>query len=296
MIRFDKMHGLQNDFVVLELPAELATLPRARQAEQLSRLAVAMCHRRTGVGADGIIIVAPSRIADYAMRVINADGSEPEMCGNGLRCAAGWLAARGKARELRFETGAGTLTTWVEAHDPMQGSSLVRVDMGEPRLLRAQIPMLGAPAEPVLDQLLEVGGVRYVASAVSMGNPHCILFLDAQEGTPLAGCALDALPLAELGPRIEQLAAFPARTNVELAQVLGPDELAVRVWERGVGITQACGTGACATMVAAHLTGRVGPRAQVHLAGGSLLVEWAGAGSLFMSGPCQRVFTGTWQG
>ena len=288
-VAFAKMHGLGNDFVVVDardpLPASATTDPGA--------LARQICNRHYGVGADGLIWMLPSSRADVRMRIFNSDGSEAEMCGNGIRCLAAFAHARGAVtgRVMSVETGAGILSP------TLLDDGRVEVDMGEPVLPCAQIPAVipgVGETERVIDARLVVDDEAYTVCGVSIGNPHCILFLDVQGTTRLAGCDLSAVPLERVGPRIERCAAFPAGTNVEFAVVSGRDEIDLRVWERGSGITLACGTGACATMVAAALSGRVGHRARVNLPGGTLEIEWRPGSSVKMRGPQVWVYDGVW--
>lgn len=247
----------------------------------MAELARRICHRRFGVGADGLIFLLPSRVADLQMRMFNPDGSEAEMCGNGIRCLARFAYEEGLARgpAIRVETLAGIMVP----HLILEGSRVsgVRVDMGEPRLARREIPMLGEGDEAV-EIPLEVGGKRIIATCVSMGNPHCVIFVDGVEEAPVT----------TLGPLLENHPLFPQRTNVEFIQVLSPAELKMRVWERGAGETMACGTGACAAAVAAALTQRAGRQVTVHLTGGDLFIEWSANNHVFMTGPAVRVFDG----
>lgn len=289
-IPFTKMHGLGNDFVVVD--ARTVSLPL-----DLGALARETCHRRHGVGADGLILLLDSATADVRMRVFNADGSEPEMCGNGIRCLAGLAFARDprRASHLAVETAAGVRTVRLVSRDDRCGEGWVEVDMGAPRLARTEVPMDGpGPDGPVVDAPLELDGATYRVTAVSMGNPHAVLFLDAQEGSPVEGLDLGRIPLEDLGPRLERHPRFPRCANVEFASVVGPGDIAVRVWERGAGATQACGTGACAVLVAATLTGRVEGEARVVLPGGPLQISWPHRGAVRMSGPYQVVFEGRW--
>jgi len=284
-VAFAKMHGLGNDFVMLDAPPDESALPD---------LARAMCDRHFGIGGDGLIACLPSEKADVRMRMFNPDGSEAEMCGNGIRCLAGYLRDRFPGGAA-VETLAGVLRARFEGTE-VDGEGLVSIDMGAPRLDRAQIPMSGGPEGHVLREPLQVDGHDYEISCVSMGNPHCVLFLDSLGSTPLHGQSLAEAPLEAIGRRIGSHPAFPQGTNVELVSVEGRDRLGVRVWERGAGATLACGTGACAAMVAAFLTGRVGRRADVRLPGGTLRVEWDGEGPVVMTGPYQWVFRGEWLG
>lgn len=276
---FVKMHGLGNDFVVLDA----LTGEGERSDAEWARLAVALCDRHFGVGADGVLVVLPSECADVRMRIFNADGSEAEMCGNGVRCLARYARDRGRATDrLRVETLAGVLELTFPG-----GAGDVRVDMGPPRLAPRDIPML-AEGDRVLDEPLVVDGRELRICAVSMGNPHAVAFMDE--------AALATFPLAALGPAVERHPRFPQRTNFEAAAVTGPHAATVRVWERGAGPTLACGTGACAVTVAGILTGRLQSPVAVTLPGGTLQIEWEPGGSVYMTGPTQYVFRGAWLG
>jgi diaminopimelate epimerase len=275
---FVKMHGLGNDFVLLDCLGGTE-----RTDAEWARLADRMCDRHFGIGADGILLALPSETADVRMRIFNADGSEAEMCGNGVRCLARYARDRGLATDqLRVETLAGMLDLTFPG-----GAGDVRVDMGPPRLSPREIPMV-ADGDRALDVPLGVDGVTLRVNAVSMGNPHAVVFLDAD--------ALDALPLHTVGPLVERHAAFPQRTNFEAVAVAAPHAATVRVWERGAGPTLACGTGACAVTVAGILTGRLESPVAVTLPGGTLHVEWEPGGSVFMTGPTEYAFRGTWLG
>jgi diaminopimelate epimerase len=286
---FSKYHGLGNDFIVVDLRAGASAVP----APDVVR---ALCDRRHGIGADGVLPILPvTGDADARMRVLNADGSEAEMCGNGLRCVVKhlWerdpaLASRAQGRDgvLRIETGAGVLAC--QAHARHGRIEAVTVDMGRPQLDRAAIPMTGPAGERCIEAPLTVAGVSLAVTAVSMGNPHAVAFVDA------SGPALRALAEA-VGPIIEHLDWFPRRTNAEFAHVHGPTEIELVVWERGCGITLACGTGACATAVAACLTGRAraGTELSVHLPGGTLGITVAeDLRTVWMRGPAVHVFDG----
>lgn len=292
---FAKFQGAGNDFVVLDgrrgAPAAGAEWPV---------LAQRMCDRHYGIGADGILVAleadaAAPQDARVRMRMFNPDGSEAEMCGNGLRCFARWLWDAGEIGlgSTWIETGAGVLRVELS---PDGG---VTASMGVPRLAPDQIPLSAAATShletegPILALSVPlpapVAGWDGPAEAtcVSMGNPHAVLFVDD----------VASVPLERIGPLIEHAAAFPARTNVEFCQVLSPDQIRVRVWERGAGITLACGTGACAAMVAARLHKRVGERVKVALPGGDLVVTWSREGEeVTLSGPAVRVFDGEWPG
>ena len=276
LLPFAKMHGCANDYVVVDGIGERVPDPAA--------LARAVCDRRRGVGSDGLLLALASQHADLRMRMFNPDGSEAEMCGNGLRCLVLFAISRGlvdRGTDLRIETGAGVLGATVHSLDGAWAS--IAVDMGAPRLDRAAIPMLGAPGE-VIAEGLEVGGRTHTITAVSMGNPHVVVFVED----------VDAAPLETLGPALERHAAFPRRTNVEFVQVLSRTAVRQRTWERGVGETLACGTGACAVAVAGVLTGRTEHEVTVHLSGGDLHVRWDEAGGVRMTGPAVEVFDGHW--
>lgn len=241
-----------------------------------------MCDRRFGVGADGLVLLLPSDKADVRMRIINSDGSEAEMCGNASRCVALHMFTRGLAdkKQISLDTLAGIIRT--DITDLEKG--LVRVDMGQPRLTRGLIPMTGAADERAVNVPLDVNGTQIFGTAVSMGNPHFVTFVENAQ----------TAPVAELGPLLEKHPAFPRKTNVEFVQVLDDKTVRMRVWERGAGITSACGTGACATAAACVLNGKTGPRVTVKLDGGDLLIEWSEHKNIFMTGPAREVFTGDW--
>jgi diaminopimelate epimerase len=271
-LEFTKMHGAGNDFVVLDgIAAELPPI-----APLVRRLA----DRHLGVGCDQLLVLRPSQRADLRMEIFDADGSQVEMCGNGVRAVFKYLRDRGRAGgdELRVETLGGIVRPrWA-------GRDLVAVDMGRPALAPAEIPtLLGEGPGPLLDVPLRVDGDELRVSCVSMGNPHAVLYVDD----------VDAAPVAELGPRIEHHPAFPKRVNVEFVEVLSRDRLRQRTWERGTGETLACGSGACAVAVASRLRGIAGRRVVIELRGGELEIEWDGdAGSVTMTGPAAEVFTG----
>jgi diaminopimelate epimerase len=276
-MKFTKMHGLGNDYVYVQTFTQPAP-------DDPARLAVAVSDRHFGVGSDGLILIMPSERADARMRMFNADGSEGEMCGNGVRCVAKYLHDHGIARKDRVtvETGRGILTLDLEIESGK--ARRVRVDMGPPILEAARIPTL-LPGDPPVDVPLEIQERSFRATAVSMGNPHVVIFLDDVE----------AFPLETLGPLLERHPAFPRRVNAHVVQVLSRGEVRMRTWERGSGITLACGTGACAVCVAGVLTGRTDRRVLAHLPGGDLELEWPSAdASVFMTGPATEVFLGEW--
>ncbi len=270
-MHFDKYQGLGNDFVMVDAQTE--------QIADFARAARAVCDRRFGVGADGLVLLWKRENA-VKMRIFNSDGSEAEMCGNASRCVPlfarehGWLSGS----KLTLETLAGPIVT--EITD--EKNNWVCVDMGVPRLTRGQIPMRGPSEEKAVDVSLQAAGQTWRGTAVSMGNPHFVIFVPDVE-------SVDA---AFIGPQIETHENFPQKTNVEFVQKLDGQTLRMRVWERGAGITKACGTGSCAALVAAALTGRTGRQAHVILDGGILQVQWRDDGHLFMTGPAQKVFTG----
>lgn len=277
MISFTKMHGLGNDYLVVDAMQE------SPSESKLSALAKALSDRHFGVGADGLILVLPSRAADFRMRIFNSDGSEAEMCGNGIRLFAKFVYERGhtKAKDLEVETLAGIVRPRLRVRGGRVTS--VRVDMGEPRLARSEIPMKGTDQAQVVNERLRVGGRRFQITAVSMGNPHCVMFVEE----------VDRARVGEIGPAIERHDLFPKRTNVEFAQVVGDGHIRMRVWERGAGETLACGTGASAMLVAAVLNGLSPRKAVVHLRGGDLKVNWNRENNhVFIEGPAAEVFTG----
>ena len=274
-MRFTKMHGLGNDYIFIDGLNERVANP--------ARLARRMSDRHFGVGGDGLILILPSKRADLRMRMFNADGSEAEMCGNGIRCLAKYAYEHGLARErvITVESKAGVHAL---ENTVINGKwRKVRVDMGSPGLDRRQIPMRGR-AGRVVGEPLAVDGVTYEITALSMGNPHCVIFVDE----------VDKFPVAEVGPKIESHRRFPQRTNTEFVQVLSRDEVSMRTWERGAGETPACGTGASAVCVAGALTGKTERAVNVNLLGGNLELEWAEDDHVYMTGPAEEVFTGEW--
>ena len=277
-MRFVKLQGAGNDYLFIN------GLEVKIPEEELPDLARRMSDRHFGVGADGIILILPSKKADFRMRMFDADGTEGEMCGNGVRGFAKYIYDRKMApgKELVVETGAGLIRTTVIQEDRGRAVS-VRVDLGRPRLARKDIPMAGGqPEARALDEPIEVAGRTMRFTAVSMGNPHVVFVVDD----------LRAVDLPRVGPLIENHPLFPRRTNVEFVQVVSPDEIIMRVWERGSGITLACGTGAAASLVACSLKALTERRALVHVDGGELLVEWGGDDHLYLTGPTVEVFTG----
>jgi diaminopimelate epimerase len=282
------MHGLGNDFVMVDC---LQTPPPPE--EKMAALSEAVCTHHFGVGGDGLILILPDNEADFRMRMWNPDGSESEMCGNGIRCFGKYLYDAGlvKKSTISVATAKGLQQIEIQAGDAAPGATtiMVRVDMGAPRLARSQIPMIvddgHHEADQVINEPLQVDGTKYSITAVSMGNPHVVIFVDDVE----------SVALKEIGFKIEHHEAFPERTNAHFVQVLGPKKLWMRSWERGAGDTLACGTGACAVTVATALNGRLpgsDRRALVHLPGGDLDIEWASNNHVYMTGPATTVFSG----
>lgn len=275
-MRFTKMHGAGNDYVYVDCfherpPADPAALARA------------ITHRHTGVGGDGLILIRPSERADARMQMFNADGSEAEMCGNGIRCVARYVYDHGIARkeEMTIETGAGVLLLQL----PVRNGTVeqVRVNMGRPVFHHELIPTT-LVGDPPVRAPLDVEGRTLEVTCVSMGNPHCITFVDEVNDDWVL----------RIGPRIERHPAFPQRVNAEFVQVISTSEFVMRVWERGSGETQACGTGACAAAVAGVLNELTERTVLAHLPGGDLQLEWAESGEVYMTGPAVEVFSGEW--
>jgi diaminopimelate epimerase len=282
-MHFTKMHGAGNDYVYVDCFAE----PVPPDIPDLARR---ISDRRFGVGSDGLILICPSERADAEMRMFNADGTPAEMCGNGIRCVAKYVYDHGIRRKesLRIESGGRVLSLELKIQHGVV--DWVRVDVGEPILIPTQIPTTlrsaTGPDEPVVDVPLSVGGHEVRVTCVSMGNPHCVVFVDELTNDWVLG----------RGPQIETDSHFPNRVNVEFVKVLGSRELRQRTWERGSGETLACGTGACAVCVAGVLSGRTGRSVQIHLRGGDLEIEWNEADNhVYMTGPAVEVFTGNWK-
>lgn len=274
-IEFAKYHGLGNDFILIDNRHSSEPVITPEQA-------VDLCDRHFGIGADGVIFALPGQNdTDYTMRIFNSDGSEPEMCGNGIRCLAKFIAdleGSEAKTQYRLHTLAGVISP------ELRSDGQVKVDMGVPRLLAAEIPTtLAASDAKVIDVPIEVADKSWSVTCVSMGNPHCITFVED----------VAAIALETVGPQFEHNKAFPQRTNTEFIQVVRSDYVKMRVWERGAGVTLACGTGACAAVVAGVLVGKCDRATAVELPGGVLEIEWAEvSGRIYMTGPAQRVFTG----
>jgi diaminopimelate epimerase len=277
-LSFIKMHGCGNDFIVVD--------DRQRQLDLAPEAVAMLCDRHFGIGADGVILIRPATdpSADYLMHYSNADGSLAEMCGNGIRVFAKYLWDRGLVSQnhLTVQTLGGIKEIDI-VPDATGAFALARVDMGVPVLTAADVPTT-LPGDPVVDAHIATDIGSAVVTCVSMGNPHAVLWVDD----------VDEAPVTTLGPAIEGLDVFPRATNVEFAQLADPGRIRLRVWERGVGETLACGTGACATLVAGVLSGRCGRAAIIELPGGELRIEWPEGGSVFMTGPANEVFEGVW--
>lgn len=275
-MNFTKMHGLGNDFVVIAGEQQLP--------DHVADLAIRLCNRFFGIGADGLVYILPSEIADFRMRIINSDGSEAEQCGNAIRCVAKYVYDNGLTdkEEITIETlGAGAQKVQLTVSDGKVSS--VRVDMGEPILNGLQVPTT-IDAKQVIEHPIEVDGREFRFTAVSMGNPHCVIYVD------------DAVnfDLSTWGPKLETHPLFPRKINVEFVTVNSRTHTDMRVWERGAGPTLACGTGACATVVASVLTGATDRTATVSLKGGDLLIEWNESDNhVYMTGPAAVSFRGT---
>ena len=274
-MKFTKMQGAGNDYVYVSCFDETVSDPQGA--------AIRVSDRNFGIGSDGLILIMPSKIADVRMRMFNSDGSESEMCGNGIRCVAKYAYDHGivTRTEITAETGAGILT--LQLFTGADGTvEKVRVNMGPPRLTRAEIPMTGDPAAQVVAEELTVLDRTFKITCASMGNPHCVIFVDDVEN----------FPVTTYGPLIENNALFPRRTNVEFIQIISRTEIRQRTWERGAGETLACGTGSSAVTAACELNGLTEKRILNHLSGGDLEMEWAEDGCIYMTGPAVEVFNG----
>ena len=280
-MKFTKMQGCGNDYLYVDCFRE-------KIAGDVSKLAIAIADRHFGVGGDGLILICPSERGDAKMRMFNADGSEAEMCGNGLRCVAKYVYDYGIARkdQLKIETGRGVLTVDLEAHGGRVRRA--RVDMGEPILEAAKIPTSLKGNPPVEQTILygpEPSGALTV-TCVSMGNPHAVAFVDD----------ITKRLVHQVGPLVEVHEAFPRKVNVEFVKVNSRTDAHMRVWERGSGETLACGTGACAVGVAGMITDRFDRKVTIHLLGGDLDIEWGRDNHVYMTGPAVEVFSGEWPG
>ena len=274
-MEFTKMHGAGNDYVYVNCFSERVDNP--------ADVAIKVSDRNFGIGSDGLILIMPSDKADVRMRMFNSDGSESEMCGNGIRCVAKYAYDHGIVgkKEISAETGAGILTLQLFTNEANKVEK-VRVNMGRPRLTRSEIPMTGEAGAKVINEPLNILHTTFHITCASMGNPHCVIFVDDVEN----------FQVEKYGPIIENHEIFPRRTNVEFVQIISRTEVRQRTWERGAGETLACGTGASAVCVAGALNGLTEKKILNHLSGGDLELEWAEDGFLYMTGPAVEVFSG----
>lgn len=282
-MKFVKMQGAGNDFIVIEAVVTAHDWPR---------LAVAMCNRHYGIGADGLLVQSPSAVADFRMSIFNSDGSEAEACGNGTRCIVRYFVDRkpgnSRNREISVETMAGIRKARV--HHTAKLTS-VKVDMGKPGFGDKDIPVLLDSCDrvntrkPMITCALQVNRRELSIALVSMGNPHAVYFTNK---------SVSDFPLTRLGPKMEHHQIFPEGANFEVARVVNRRQIEARVWERGAGETLACGTGACAIAVAARLNGYIDDKVAVKLPGGILEIEWPGSGEVFLIGPAETIFAGEW--
>ncbi len=283
-MNFTKLQGAGNDFILVD---------GSQGQRDWSQLAVAMCDRHFGVGSDGLLLILPSDVADFKMRVFDADGSEPEACGNGLRCLVRYVLHKGlvdsKTQEVSVETIVGVRKARLYREEGKV--TAIQFSMGKPQFKAKDIPVALGQSEnlvditPIMDYPVTVDNQKLLLSLVSMGNPHAVCFLKYP--------VID-FPLSHLGPKVEQHSLFPNRVNFEVARVLDRKHIEARVWERGVGETLACGSGACAIAVLARLRDYIDSKIEVRLPGGTLGVEWDGVGEVFLSGPAEIVFSGEW--
>ena len=291
-LSFEKWHGTGNDFILCSESVA------SRFTSDIPSLAKKMCAWHFGIGSDGLILVGKSDIVDFKMRMWNPDGSESEMCGNGMRCVGAHLLSHGlvdTSSRVKIETLKRTIAlNFVDPPDfSSDRSPWVRLDMGAPLINRHDIPVAGEPDSPVINESLEIPGhsitVKY--TAINFGNPHAVIFMNDIPGFT----SVDNIPLSEWGPSIEYYTdKFPNRINIEFVEVINPDHVKMRVWERGAGITLSCGSGVAAIQAASHLTGNAGDRLRVDVPGGSLVTEYSDTGHVFLSGPAVHVFSGEW--
>lgn len=274
--KFTKMEGIGNDYVYIDATKSDLELTPA-QIQKIS-------DRNFGIGSDGVIFIRKSKVADFQMDMYNSDGTSSEMCGNGVRCVGKFVYDHNLTdkRKPTIETGKGVLELDMEVDDETGKISMVTVDMGEPILVPEKIPIVWHDQNTIISQDIEVEGMTLQFTAVSMGNPHAVIFVDDA----------DKFPVREIGPILENHKMFPRRANIEFVTMKGQNHFYQRTWERGAGETLACGTGACAVAVAAHLTGRGSRRARIDLRGGTLFIEWKDDGHIIMKGPATTVFEG----
>jgi diaminopimelate epimerase len=277
-MKFAKMHGAGNDFLVVESSGE---------ERDWAAIAVAMCDRHLGVGADGLMLVLPSERADFRMRLFNADGSEAEVSGNGVRCLVKYAVERGIAPAKGGRVSIEAIHDVLVADVFTEGGKVVRsrLSMGQPRFAPADIPVRADVPPPVIDFPIDVDSERISVSCMSIGNPHAVNVIEGD---------VNDYPLENIGPKVEHHPLFPARVNYGVAYVVSRERMDVRVWERGAGETLACGSGCCAAMVIAHLKGLVADRVDITQPGGLLTVEWDGAGDVYLTGPAEFIFEGDW--
>jgi diaminopimelate epimerase len=277
-IEFTKMEGIGNDFILIDDRNHHIT-----DKFHYHALSKQLCNRRFGIGADGIILMLRSQVCDLGFRIFNSDGSEAQMCGNGMRCFAKLAYEKQiiKKDEFTVETLAGKIIPKL-LFDGSGKINSVKVDMGQPILNPADIPFHCTRSKAIAEEI-EVAGQKVIITAISMGNPHAVIFVDS----------LDTAPVTSLGPLIEHCDQFPEKTNVEFVEVISDTELKMKVWERGAGVTLACGTGACAALVAANVNLKTSAQALVHLDGGDLLIEWdQNSNHIYKTGPAHTVFSG----
>ena len=268
MIKFEKWQGCGNDFIMID----------KLDGSAIDDIDVKkICDRHFGIGADGVIFILPSNVADVKMRIFNSDGTEPEMCGNGIRCFARYLFEHSIINKVDFpvETGAGVLNVHLT-------DNKVTVNMGRPILEADKIPVDGFGNNRVINETIEVDNKNYKMTCVSMGNPHCVIFVDS----------VSKINLNQIGSLFEINKIFPRRTNTEFAEVISNKEIRMRVWERGAGITLACGTGACATAVAGVLNNLTDHKVKIILDGGDLEIDWSNEAEVYMTGAAEKVFAG----
>ncbi len=275
-MKFTKMHGIGNDYVYVNCFEE--------EVKEPAKIATIISDRHFGVGSDGLLLIMPSKIADCKMRIFNADGSEAQMCGNGIRCVAKYVYDHKITQKnpLTVETLAGVKT--IQLFTTNGKVSGARVNMGKPKLIRSEIPMLGKETQVINEPLTISKGVTFHITCVSMGNPHCVIF----------GDNFDKIDLPHYGAEIERHHSFPERINVHFVKVHSPKEVTMKTWERGSGITLACGTGASAVCVAGVLNKKTERKILAPLPGGDLELEWSEDGNVYMTGPATEVFTGEW--
>jgi diaminopimelate epimerase len=283
-VDFIKMHGIGNDFIMMDFYSR--QLPKQIDFGEVAKK---LCDRHFGIGADGLILILPSERYDLRMRIFNFDGSEAQMCGNGIRCFAKFVYENNMINKIKFsvETLAGKIVPeLIFSYDDKDTIEGVKVDMGNPNLTKKEIPMIGNPDRQVVNETISFEKGKYFkVTCVSMGNPHCVIFVED----------VDVFSVTEIGPVIEKHHLFPEKTNVEFVQVINEHEINFRVWERGVGETMACGTGASAAVVAGVLNKRIKKNAIVHLKGGDLKIEWSEDGHIYMTGSAESVFKGSVQ-